>query len=497
MEDIKGYGFRPSDEELIGYLQDITFDRDSRVQYITQLEDICEFEPWELPGLSVLQPGSRVWYFIYSSKYKYQTGKLLKRDTREGYWKPTGKPRKVMDSVNKTEIGSKRSLVFHKGRPKGKKNNTQSDNKENKTKHGRCYSTNRAVWVMHEYKLNTATPPNQETIFLGKLMKKSEEDSISNNKGGSNHDSPSNSRNQVAKDLSNKPLEEVEASNDTGGVPNDTNEHDNHNQNEEIYPQERSNQHNFVDNNEVSNLTSGLGSDSAVAAISIDCVDTSGLLITAPQSPNGSAVVRNEYSTNDHGKQPWNNNSSYPEEGSNQHNIVAENVSSNLRAGFENDDEYYFYPMDLSDYDGVQNLCSINQLVSDGLFFHELLGVPKALDNNNSDRVQNQSSINQETADGFRNSNVINYETANPDERSNQHNIAAADIEGSNLPSFVENVSSSLRAGFENDDADLMDLSDCDLCNFEELLELMKTPDNLKSQSSTNEQDAETRNPWV
>ena len=123
-------------------------------------------------GISVLQPGCRVWYFIYPLNYKYHGGKLIKRVTKEGYWKPTGRPRKVMASDTKTEIGSKRSLVFHKGRPKGKKTNTKSDknktkheNNRDKTKHG-SNNRNKAVWVMHEYQLNTATPPNQACSYM-------------------------------------------------------------------------------------------------------------------------------------------------------------------------------------------------------------------------------------------------------------------------------------------------------------------------------------------
>ncbi|XVF29474.1 hypothetical protein REPUB_Repub15cG0124200 [Reevesia pubescens] len=243
MNNIKGYGFRPSDEELISYLEDITFDRDSLVQYITQLEDICKFEPWELPV-----------------NYKYQNGTLIKRVTNEGYWKPTGRPRKVMASDTKAEIGSKRFLTFHKGRPKCKskkksktkhdnnKDKTNHENNRNKTKNGRN-NRKKAEWVMHEYQLNTPTPTNQKALFLGKLMKQSEETNISNNKGESSHHSPTNLRNEVAKDAttsedqsdSSKPSAEVEESKDSGEVENQpsTNEQDNDTHNDEAYPQER------------------------------------------------------------------------------------------------------------------------------------------------------------------------------------------------------------------------------------------------------------------
>ncbi|XP_022733907.1 NAC domain-containing protein 14-like [Durio zibethinus] len=379
MNDIKGYGFRPSDEELIGYLEDITFGHDSLVQYITQLKDICEFQPWELPGLSVLQPGCREWYFIYSLNHKYQRGNLIKRVTKEGYWKSTGRRRKVLASDTKAEIGSKRSLVFHEGRPKGtstKKNKTMNENNKDKTK-CRCYNRNKAVWVMHEYQLNTATPPNQTTFFLGKLMKRSEDASISNNKGASNHDLPSDLRNQVAKDTttpegqfdSNKPLVEVEAS---GGVQNQssTNEQDNGAQNDET-----SYQHDFVDKNEVSNLASNSRNYATVDAISRDSVDVRGLLITQPESPTGSAVVQNQFSTSEHGNPSQ--NFTYLEARSNQHGIVAEIESSNLLASFEN-----IYPTDSSDYD----LCNIDELLA-------MIDTP-----DNCSVFQNQSSTNEQDA---------------------------------------------------------------------------------------------------
>ena len=47
---MKGFRFHPTDEELIEYLQIKTFDRDSLVQVIDEVQDICELEPWELPG---------------------------------------------------------------------------------------------------------------------------------------------------------------------------------------------------------------------------------------------------------------------------------------------------------------------------------------------------------------------------------------------------------------------------------------------------------------
>lgn len=72
----------------------------------------------------------QVWYFFCPRDYKYSGSRRSNRTTRAGFWKPTGKPRKVKDKCSKKEIGTKRSLVFHvKDHPKPK----------------------RTKWIMHEY----------------------------------------------------------------------------------------------------------------------------------------------------------------------------------------------------------------------------------------------------------------------------------------------------------------------------------------------------------
>ena len=65
----------------------------------------------------------QVWYFFCSPNYKYSNSRRLDRTTKSGYWKVTGKDRKIQD------IAIKKTLVFYQGRPKGKRTN----------------------WVMHEY----------------------------------------------------------------------------------------------------------------------------------------------------------------------------------------------------------------------------------------------------------------------------------------------------------------------------------------------------------
>ncbi|TYI00190.1 hypothetical protein ES332_A11G115900v1 [Gossypium tomentosum] len=150
---ITGYRFHPTDFELLHYyLLNKNLGRDSLVQAIAELEDICGLEPWQLPGHSNIQSGDHVWYFFYRPSFKYQNGSRINRTTNEGYWKPTGKPRVIMARDQDIEIGKKRTLVFHKGRV--------NDNIKMKT-----------GWIMHEYQL-TATLPNQATFVLCKLKRK-------------------------------------------------------------------------------------------------------------------------------------------------------------------------------------------------------------------------------------------------------------------------------------------------------------------------------------
>ncbi|OMO82379.1 No apical meristem (NAM) protein [Corchorus olitorius] len=151
---ITGYRFHPTDFELLHfYLHNKNLGRDSLVQAIAEVEDICGLEPWELPGHSNIHSGDQVWYFFYRPNYKYRNSTRIKRTTNQGYWKPTGNFRKVMSRDLETEIGKKRTLVFYKGRV--------GDNIKNKT-----------GWIMHEYEL-TATLPNQTfTFVLCKLKKK-------------------------------------------------------------------------------------------------------------------------------------------------------------------------------------------------------------------------------------------------------------------------------------------------------------------------------------
>ncbi|GFZ17753.1 NAC domain containing protein 89 [Actinidia rufa] len=142
-----GFRFSPTDEELISYyLKKKIEGSDKCVDVISEVE-INKYEPWELPAKSVVQSESE-WFFFSSRGRKYPNGSQSKRATESGYWKATGKERKVKSSSN--VIGTKRTLVFHIGRaPKGE----------------------RTEWIMHEYCMSDKS---QDSMVICRLRKNAE-----------------------------------------------------------------------------------------------------------------------------------------------------------------------------------------------------------------------------------------------------------------------------------------------------------------------------------
>ncbi|KAG8387461.1 hypothetical protein BUALT_Bualt02G0023700 [Buddleja alternifolia] len=142
-----GFRFSPTDEELIQYYLTKKlggFDED--VDLIPEV-DICRHEPWDLPAQSVIQSENE-WFFFTSRGRKYPNGSQSKRATDSGYWKATGKERRVKSGSN--VIGTKRTLVFHTGRaPKGQ----------------------RTEWIMHEY---CTIEKSQDGMVVCRLRKNSE-----------------------------------------------------------------------------------------------------------------------------------------------------------------------------------------------------------------------------------------------------------------------------------------------------------------------------------
>ncbi|XVF29476.1 hypothetical protein REPUB_Repub15cG0124400 [Reevesia pubescens] len=514
----KGYGFRPSEEELIGFLRNRTLlGRDYLVQDITDLGvDICKWEPWDLPGCTTVTSNDPVWYFIYPITYKHPNSqsktintvigkrKPINRATNDGKWKVSGERLKVRASKSKEEIGIKTRLYFYTGEV------NEENNKNNKAKDQNCYQ-NKTPWVLYEYEL-IGVDPSQNKYFLGKLMmKQSEPTNISSSKGETSQQLPSNYLGndhipapEVQLDFCQEPLVEMEVSNDYyDGIQNQTSISEQAiDQFVNPYPEESfcedphptcevlstliRKSHSFVpqkdvglgrysianaENEVASNLQpsnlENYGADYATPQLDYRN------LITEPEVPDIRFGAENQLYTNQH-DHPFQNSvpiDNDETERSKQHNIVAENESFDLPYNFDNypidsfefDDLYWddglyyhelfgvpqapdinsdgvqnqpninqqvvddqFKPPDDSNSDGVRNQSNINQQVADDQF--------KPPDDSNCDGVQNQSSINQQDVDDqVRNSNFIDNETGYPDEGNKS---AAAEIEGSNLPAL-------------------------------------------------------------
>ncbi|CAF2343993.1 unnamed protein product [Brassica napus] len=149
-----GFRFHPTDEELITYyLKRKINSREIELEIIPEV-DLYKCEPWDLPGKSLLPSKDQEWYFFSPRDRKYPNGSRTNRATKGGYWKATGKDRRV--SLRDRAIGTKKTLVYYRGR----------------APHGI-----RTGWVMHEYRLDeTECEPTafgmQDAYALCRVFKK-------------------------------------------------------------------------------------------------------------------------------------------------------------------------------------------------------------------------------------------------------------------------------------------------------------------------------------
>ncbi|URD80141.1 NAC domain-containing protein 21 [Musa troglodytarum] len=87
-------------------------------------------------GAEMACVGGKEWYFFSLPDRKYATGQRTNRATQSGYWKATGKDRRV--SRRGVLVGLRKTLVFYRGRaPKGRK----------------------TEWVMHEFRMADSDDP--------------------------------------------------------------------------------------------------------------------------------------------------------------------------------------------------------------------------------------------------------------------------------------------------------------------------------------------------
>ncbi|XP_039031048.1 NAC domain-containing protein 86-like isoform X2 [Hibiscus syriacus] len=149
-----GFRFHPTDEELIVYyLKNKINGRKIDLEIIPEV-DLYKCEPWDLPGRSLLPSKDMEWYFFSPRDRKYPNGSRTNRATKSGYWKATGKDRKVNSQTR--AVGMKKTLVYYRGRaPHGTRTN----------------------WVMHEYRLDereceSASLGLQDAYALCRVFKK-------------------------------------------------------------------------------------------------------------------------------------------------------------------------------------------------------------------------------------------------------------------------------------------------------------------------------------
>ncbi|XP_052306404.1 NAC domain-containing protein 4 isoform X5 [Populus trichocarpa] len=151
-----GYRFHPTEEEIICYyLKHKMNGRNSLVDDHIGEVDLYRRDPWELPVSARKKSDDRVWYYFCRLDYKHSNSKRASRETKNGFWKSTGKVRDIKAKRTNEVIGSKRTLVFQYRCPDSKK----------------VVGTS---WVIHEFHAKTTTP-DQRALVLCKLKHKADD----------------------------------------------------------------------------------------------------------------------------------------------------------------------------------------------------------------------------------------------------------------------------------------------------------------------------------
>ncbi|CAM0880837.1 unnamed protein product [Alopecurus aequalis] len=148
-----GFGFHPKDTELVShYLKKKVLGQKIEYDIIPEV-DIYKHEPWDLPAKCNVPTEDNKWHFFAARDRKYPNGARSNRATVAGYWKSTGKDRSI--KVDKRTIGTKKTLVFHEGRPPTGK---------------------RTEWIMHEYYIDDnecqTSPDVKDAFVLCKVTKR-------------------------------------------------------------------------------------------------------------------------------------------------------------------------------------------------------------------------------------------------------------------------------------------------------------------------------------
>ncbi|KAH9606905.1 hypothetical protein KSS87_019739 [Heliosperma pusillum] len=174
-----GFRFHPTDNELIGYYLKRKVEKLEIELEIIPVIEFYKYDPWELPDKSFLPKRDMEWFFFCPRDRKYPNGSRTNRATKAGYWKATGKDRKI---VSESVTGFRKTLVFYQGRaPLG----------------------NRTNWLMHEYRLSDDSQNAHGAFALCRVVKKN---GFNENVKAKRVGSTSSNKDLMPSEVSNEPL---------------------------------------------------------------------------------------------------------------------------------------------------------------------------------------------------------------------------------------------------------------------------------------------------
>ncbi|KAJ4705835.1 transcription factor JUNGBRUNNEN 1-like [Melia azedarach] len=144
-DQLPGFRFHPTDEELIGfYLRRKVDKKPISIELIKQI-DIYKHDPWDLPKIN--STPDKEGYFFCKRGRKYRNSIRPNRVTGSGFWKATGidKPVYSLGGEGRDCIGLKKTLVYYRG----------SAGKGTKTD-----------WMMHEFRLPSSNDNRTTTNVI-------------------------------------------------------------------------------------------------------------------------------------------------------------------------------------------------------------------------------------------------------------------------------------------------------------------------------------------
>ncbi|KAJ6872732.1 protein NTM1-like 9 [Populus alba x Populus x berolinensis] len=107
----QGFKFQPTNEELISKYLVPKIRGDIMGGFPMAVVNLCEHEPWDLPGRSIIKfAGQVTWYFLCPRDLR---GKVHRRKTKAGYWKQTCQQKSITAEGTKKKIGVMRTLRFY------------------------------------------------------------------------------------------------------------------------------------------------------------------------------------------------------------------------------------------------------------------------------------------------------------------------------------------------------------------------------------------------